>query len=184
LKGASSDGSSPAKRAKRAVDAALPPGHHVAQLTSGGGERAVGSHHLDEAAADAETFRGSAHKQRSEDAAPNSNPQKRRRSDVVKTVASTAITTIDLTLSDDEDAAAGPSTSSKSPAKPAAVDERVGQAEAGWGRLEFSDKKVVFLDPPVGTLYVIGRNSDCDHTAVDLWTNSIGTLVISSCLLE
>jgi len=89
LKVASSNWSSPAKRAKRAVDAALPACHHVAQLTSGGGQRAVGSHHLDEAAADAETFRGSAHKQRSEDAAPNSNPQKQW-------------STIDLTLSDDE----------------------------------------------------------------------------------
>jgi len=181
LKGASSDGSSPAKRAKRAVDAALPACHHVTQLASGGAERAVGSHHMDEAAADAETFRGSAHKQRSEDADPNSNPQKRRRSDAVKTVASTAITTVDLTLSDDEDAVGGPSTSSKAPAKPAALNERVKQAEAGWGRLEFSDEKVVFLDPPVGTLYVMGRDSACDHTAVDSWTNLRGISVISSC---
>ena len=135
-----------------------------------------------------ENFRVSVHKQRSEDAAPYSNPQKRKKSDAVRTAPSPVIdtidltriaTTIDLTVSGDEDAAGGPSISFKYPAKHVALDERVRQAAAGWGRLEFNNRRIVYLDPPVGVLYVMGRDPACDYKAVDLWTNSAGISVMS-----
>lgn len=54
-------------------------------------------------------------------------------------------------------------------------------AAAGWGRLEFNNMKIVYLDPPVGVLYVMGRDPACDYKAVDLWTNPDGFSVISYC---